>query len=160
VSALPVIVGMGVVEWRARRFGVDARDLLRRVTEPRAFVRRVWLLVLGGLGICVISVAALAAVLLTALAATDRLSTAGVVAAGAGVLLAGAYFLGFLLANLSRFGSLCAALAVCLSFYLVAETTVVGPLVDATALAAATVLLNLLYFVALARCVGDARRHR
>jgi hypothetical protein len=161
VAALPVIVGMGVVEWRARRFGSDARILLTRVHDPRQFVRRVWGQVLGGLGICLAAVSGLAVLLLFVIAWTGTLSTAGVIMAATGVLLAGAYYLGFLLANLGRFGWLCGSLLLCVSLYAAAGLVTSGnALRDTTALLGATMLLILLYLAALAGCVGEAHRHR
>jgi hypothetical protein len=161
IAVLPVIVGMGVVEWRAHRFCDESRALLHRVRHPKQFVVRIWLLVLSGLGICVVAVSTLAAVLLAALSRAGQLSTAGTVLAAAGVLLAGAYYLGFLLANMARYAWLCGSLMLCLGVYFVGGSTAAGgALTDATALLAATGLLLLLYLVALAGCVGQAHRHR
>jgi hypothetical protein len=161
VAVLPVIAGMGVVEWRARRFGVDARALLVRVHHPRDFATRVRRLLLVGLGSCLLLVAALAAVLLSVLARTGRLSAAGAIMAAAGVALAGAYFLGFLLANMSRYGWLCGSLLLCLGAYAAGDALAGGgALGGTTAFLGATLLLLLLYLTALAGSVGDARRHR
>ena len=160
VGALPLIMGMGVVEWRARRFGEDARTLLARVSRPRQFGVRVWLLVLGGLGLCLLAVSILAAVLLVVLARAGQLTPATTAMVGASVLLAGAYFLGFVLANKGRYGWLCGSLLLCLGLYLAAGPSMAGVLADTTALLAATAMLVVLYLTALASCVHEAHRHR
>jgi hypothetical protein len=167
VGLLPLLVGMGVVEWQARRFAERARWLLTDVAHPREFAVRVWRLLAGGLAVCLLTVATLALGLLAFLAGTGQVSPAGMVMAATGVLLAGAYYLGFLLANLGRYGWLCASLLGCLAGYAAAVTisplwTEVpdGTLNDTLAYLGATALLVGLYLVALAGCVGQARRHR
>lgn len=161
IAFIPVIAGMGVVEWRARLFGDAARTLLTRVGHPRQFVVRVWGLVLSGLAICLVSVSALAAVLITVLDRTGQLTPAIGFMATAGVLLAGAYYLGFLLANLGRFRELCGSLLVCAGSYAASGLVTGGDMRrDTTALLAATTALILLYLAALAGCVGQAQRHR
>jgi hypothetical protein len=161
IATLPVIVGMGVVEWRAHRFAVDARALLARVGHPGEFVVRVWLIVLSGLVTCLVAASALAAVLLAALAGIGQLGAAGAVMAVSAVLLAGTYYLGFLLANLARYTWLSGSLLLCLVLYAVAGQAVTGGgLGDVIAFLAATALLFLLYLAALAGSVGDAHRHR
>jgi hypothetical protein len=161
IAFLPVIIGMGVVEWRAHRFGDDVHALLARVAHVGQFTVQVRLLVLRGLGICLVTVSALAVVLLAALAWTGRLSAAGAVMAASGVLLAGAYFLGFLLANMGRYGWLCGSLLICLGVYSIGvAVTARGALSGTTAFLAATSLLVGLYLAALAGSVGQASRHR
>jgi hypothetical protein len=163
VAALPLVVGMGVVEWRARRFGEQARVLLGRVRHPRRFVVRVWLLLVGSLAACLVTIAAVAAVVLVALRAAGLLSAAAAVMAAAGVVLGGAYFLGFLLANLSEYRWLCGSLAVCLGAHvavtLLAPRTL-SPLADTTVFLATTVLLLVLFVAALAGRLGHARDYR
>jgi hypothetical protein len=160
VAALPVIVGMGVVEWRARRFGDEARALLARVAHPKQFGLRVWLLVLSGLGTCLLVVSILAAVLLALFLRSGQLTPAVTAMAAASVLLSGAYYLGFILANSARYSWLCGSLLLCLGLYLAAGPSVVGALTDTGALLSATALLVLLYLAALASCVHEAYRHR
>jgi hypothetical protein len=123
-------------------------------------VARVWLLVLSGLGICLLAVGGLAVLMLVLLAGTGQLSRSGVVVAAAAVLLGGAYFLGFLLANLGRYGWLCGSLLLGLTAYVLAGSTVLGVLSDHMALLSATALLLTLYLTALATCLGEAHRHR
>jgi hypothetical protein len=163
VAALPLVVGMGVVEWRARRFGEQARALLGRVRRPGRFVVRVWLLLAGSLAACLLTIAVVAAVVLLALRAAGLLSAAAAVMAAAGVVLGGAYFLGFLLANLSEYRWLCGSLAVCLGAH-VAVTLLapwaLSPLADTTVFLATTVLLLVLFVAALAGRLGHARDYR
>jgi hypothetical protein len=111
--------------------------------------------------VCLAAVAALAVVLLATLARANLLGPAGVVMAAASVLLAGVYFLGFLLANLARYGWLCGSLLLCLCAH--AAVRYAGPasvLTDTVAFLCGTALLLLLYLIALAGRVGQARYHR
>jgi hypothetical protein len=162
-AVLPLILGMGVVEWRARRFGEQARALLHRVRYPAQFVPRVWLLLVGGFLTCVVVVAVLAAGLLYALTAAHRLSPASIVMALACVTLAGAYYLGFLLANMGRYGWLCASLGLCLAGHTVGTLAAPGllsALADTTLFLASNVLLVVLFVIALSGRVGQARFNR
>jgi hypothetical protein len=163
VAALPLVVGMGVVEWRARRFGEQARALLGRVRQPRRFVVRVWLLLAGGLAACLVTITAVAAVVLLALRAAGLLSAAAAVMAAAAVVLGGAYFLGFLLANLSEYRWLCGSLAVCLGTHVAVALLApraLSPLADTTVFLATAVLLLLLFVAALVGRLGHARDYR
>jgi hypothetical protein len=162
-AVLPLILGMGVVEWRARRFGEQARTLLHRVRYPAQFVPRVWLLLVGGFLTCVVLVAVLAAGLLYALRAAHRLSPASIVMALACVTLAGAYYLGFLLANMGRYGWLCASLGLCLAGHAagtLAASGLLSALADTTLFLVSNVLLVVLFFIALSGRIGQARFNR
>jgi hypothetical protein len=162
-AVLPLILGMGVVEWRAQRFGEQARALLRRVSYPAQFVPRVWLLLAGGFFTCVVLVAILAAGLLYALHAAHRLSPASTVMALACVVLAGAYYLGFLLANMGRYGWLCGSLGLCLAGHAAGTLAAPGllrPLVDTTLFLASNILLVVLFLIALSGRIGQARYNR
>ncbi len=163
VAVLPLIVGMGVVEWRARRFGEQARALLHRVQYPSQFVPRVWLLLAGGFLTCVGPVAVLTAGLLYALRVSHRLSPATVLMATACVGLAGAYFLGFLLANMGRYGWLCWSLGLCVAGRVAATLVApraVSPLADTAFFLASTVVLVVSFVIALSGRLGEARYHR
>jgi hypothetical protein len=163
IAGLPLIVGMGVVEWRAKRFVEQARALLRRVRYPQEFVTRVWLLLGGNVAVCLGAVALLGAALLAALHGAHRLTSAGVVMTAASVLLAGAYFLAFLLAGMARYGRLCGSLAGCIAVH-VALVSVGLPelsrLAETTVFLGSAVLLFLLFLIALAGRLGQARYHR
>ena len=130
---------------------------------PQEFGSRIWRLLLAGVGTCVASVALLAVPLLLAVAWLRSVSPAGVVMAGAYALLAGAYFLGFLLAERARYGWLCGALAVATAVHLVARQFVAGPsgpLVDATWYLGSAALLQVLFIVGLAPVLGQVWRYR
>jgi len=163
IASIPLIVGMGVVEWRARRFGEQARALLSRVRYPREFVGRVWLLLTRDVGVCVGVVALVAVALLAALRAAHLLSSAGVVMTAASVVLAGAYLVGFLLANMARYAWLCGSLAGCIAVHVAlvaAAPRELSPLADTTVFLGSALLLFLLFLAALAGRLGQARYHR
>ncbi|HET6776025.1 MAG TPA: hypothetical protein VFH36_22125 [Acidimicrobiales bacterium] len=163
VAVVPLIVGMGVVEWRARRFGDTSRALLRTVRRPREFVAAVRIVVARDVAVCVGAVAIAAAALIAALHAADLLSAAAVLMTTASVVLGGAYFAGFVLANMGRFAWLCGSLATCLAAHLVLTAAAprgLSPVVDTLAFLGSAVLLFLLLVTALVGCVGQARHHR
>ncbi len=160
---VPLIAGMGVVEWRARQFGDNCRALLHSMRSPRQFVSRVWWLLVGDIAVCFGAVALLGAALLATLAATERLSAAAVVMTLSAVLLAGAYFVGFILANMTRFAWLCGSLATCLAAHVVliaAAPRDLGPVAGSAVFLASALLLFSLFLSALAGCVVHARSHR
>ena len=163
IAGVPLIVGMGVVEWRAKRFVEQARVLLTRVRYPREFVTRIWLLLAGNVAACLGVVALFGVALLTALQAAHRLTSAGVVMTAASVLLAGAYFLAFLLAGMARYGWLCGSLAGCTAVH-VALVSVLLPklslLAETTVFLGSALLLLLLLLTALTGRLGQARYHR
>jgi hypothetical protein len=100
------------------------------------------------------------------LRSAQRLGPATAVMTVACVLLAGAYYLGFLLANMGRYGWLCWSLALCVAVHLALVAAVrrtpwqVSPLVDTSAFLGSTVLLTLLFLYALGGRVAEARQHR
>src|SRR6266536_883925 len=166
VAVVPLVLGMGVVEWRARRFGEQARVLLRRVQYPAQFVPRIWLLLIGGLLVCVTSVALLAVAVFYVLRSSQKLGPASVVMASACAVLAGAYFLGFLLANMGRYGWLCWSLALCVAVHVAVGVGArwtpwqLSPLVDTSVFLGSTLLLVVLFLFALGERLGEVRCHR
>lgn len=163
VAYVPLIAGMGVVEWRARRFGDVSRALLHRVRYPREFVPRVLRLLARDIAVCLGVVAVLGAALLAILLATERFSSAAVLMTSSTVLLAGAYFIGFVLANMARFAWLCGSLAACLVAHVVlvaAAPRDLGPVAGSAVFLASALLLFSLFLSALAGCVVQARTHR
>jgi hypothetical protein len=163
MAGVPLIMGMGVVEWRAKRFVEQARALLARVRYPRQFVTRIWALLAANLVVCLGTVILLGTALLIGLHAAHRLSPAGVAMTAASVLLAGAYFLAFLLAGMGRYGWLCGSLAGCLALH-VAVLSALQPelsrLADTTVFLGSSLLLLLLFLTALTGRLGQARFHR
>lgn len=173
LGAVPLFVGMGVVEWRARRFTEQTRALLGRVRYPRQFAARVWLLLAAGVATCMSTVALLALPLLVALRQMGLLSPALLAMTAAHTVLAGAYFLSFVLAGQGRYGWLCTALGVSTAVHLtithpVGSVLTAGwlgapaprPLADTLAFLGSAVLLQMLCVAALAPVVGQVRRYR
>ena len=160
VAIVPLMLGMGVVEWRAQRFVDQARLLLRRVRYPREFIPRIRLMLAAGFLTCVTTIGLLAAGLLVLLRDTGVLTPPGVLMAATSVLLGGAYFLGFLLSNMERYGWMCGALGLCLALHVAARFVAVTALADTLALLASAVLLVLLYLYALSGRLSEARYHR
>lgn len=111
VGATPLVLGMGALEWRARRFGEGSLRLLTTTYHPAEFGRRVRWLLLRGLGCSLLVLAALAAVPLVLLHQLGLLSGRGVLMTAAHVLLGGAYFLGFLLIGQRRLPALLVTMA-------------------------------------------------
>ena len=111
IAALPLILGMGMLEWRAHRFTAKVGKLWGRVAVCEEFCRAAWWLLLEELGNCLAVLGALGAILLIVLHETGTLSARGAMLIDAHVLLGGAFFLGFLLARYQQFGRLLAIMA-------------------------------------------------
>ncbi len=168
LACAPLIVAMGVVEWRARHFVERSRRLLGEVRYPKEFVRRVWLLLAANVAVCWLAVAVAAAAVLGALRYAGWLGPAGIAMAAAQVALAGAYFLGFILAGHQRYGWLCAALGAAILLHLATARLVTattgspktGAFVDMALYFGSAVLLQALLVVALIPVLGQVRRYR
>jgi hypothetical protein len=102
----------------------------------------------------------LAAVLLAVLAALGRSTNEAASMAAAAVLLAGAYFLGFLLANLGQHGWLCTSLLLGFATYGLARLALPSGFSDIDAFRIAAAALLVLHLAGLIRVAGHARRHR
>ncbi|GAA1894905.1 hypothetical protein [Asanoa iriomotensis] len=162
VVGLALIVTMGVVEWRARRFTEESRRLLTRVRYPREFHRRVWFLLAGNVVACWLTTAVFSVAVTWLLWTLDRLTPAVLAMAGAQVVMAGAYLTAFVLANHLRYGWLCGGLAVALAASLGASH-VIGASADVPTTAfylGSTVLLQILLFAGLAPVLGQVSRYR
>jgi hypothetical protein len=163
LAAAPLFAGMGVVEWRARRFGEQARALLARVRYPREFAARIWWLLSGGVLVSTGVVAVLAVPLLVGLDQAGLLTRAGVLMAAAHAVLAGAYYLGFLLAGQGRYLALCAALVAAAVLHTVGGLLAGArgdPLVDTGLFLGSALLLQVLWAALLARAAAQAWRYR
>lgn len=163
VTAAPLIVGMGLVEWRVRRFHERARELLAEVDHPRQFAAAVWRRLtaelLGVLGM----IAALAVVTLAMLRQADLLTPAVATLMLAHVAVSGAYFLAFIVAGQALYGRLTAALAVALLAHLVVLRLLPGefsPLKDGAVFLGSALLLQALLVTILTRVLGQAWRYR
>ncbi|MFB9239803.1 hypothetical protein ACFFWC_30480 [Plantactinospora siamensis] len=162
-AAIPLYAGMGVVEWRARRYTEGARELLDRLTDPRRFARRAWTGLLGGLVLSMSALAALAAPLLVALRGMGLLSPAAVTMAAAHVAFGGACFLAFILAGHARYGRLSCAFGAAFGAHagpVAAVAGLRGPVPDTVVFLGSVVLLQALLLVCLADLVGQAWRYR
>jgi len=169
IAAAPLILTMGVVEWRAERFRPQAVALVRRVERPAAFVRGVWLLLGREVAICLLAPAIPAVALLAGLSYVGLLSAAGIVMTAAHVALGGAYLLAFLLAGRERFGWLCASMLAAITVH-VGLGAVFGAapllgrpgsaLVDTSLYLGSVLLLQALFVLGLARILGQARHYR
>ncbi|WP_018353062.1 hypothetical protein [Longispora albida] len=120
LAVTPVVAGMGVLEWRARRFAEKSSVLLRRTQYPRDFRRRVLARFGAELAVVCGVLSALAAVLGAVLHSQGQLTSLGVLAFAGHVLLGCGYFAGFLLINTARFGRLLAVLSIVAAGYLLA----------------------------------------
>jgi hypothetical protein len=163
LACAPLVVGMGLVEWRARWFSEQARRLVGRVQYPREFTAAVWLRLAVALSTATAMVALLAVPMVVWLRRTDQLSPAGSALITAHVAVAGAYLLAFLLAGYERYGWLCAALATATAAQVAPDLIVPGglsPAQHSLVFLGSAVLLQLLLLTALVRVVGQAWRYR
>ncbi|WP_432057975.1 hypothetical protein [Streptomyces sp. bgisy022] len=103
ITVAPLVLGMGVLEWRSHRFHARAVALLRRTAATADFRRLAWRLLLRELGLGLLALAALGAALLAVLASAGILTARSVLLLGAYLLLGGAYFVGYILVNHGEF---------------------------------------------------------
>lgn len=106
IAALPLILGMGTLEWRAHRFTEKVGKLLGRTATCAEFGRSAWQLLLQELTICLAVLGSLGALILVILHEFGSLSARGAMLIDAHVLLGGAFFLGFVLARHQQFARL------------------------------------------------------
>ncbi|CAL9359616.1 hypothetical protein [Streptomyces sp. enrichment culture] len=103
ITVAPLVLGMGVLEWRSHRFHARAVALLHRTAATADFRRGAWRLLLRELGIALLALAVLGALLVGVLAAAGILTSRSVVLLVAYLLLGGAYFAGYILVNHGEF---------------------------------------------------------
>jgi hypothetical protein len=106
IAALPLILAMGMLEWRAYRFTDKVGVLWIRSATCAEFGRAAWRLLMKELASCLAVLGGLAVILLVILRQSGLLSSRGVMLVNAHVLLGGAFFLGFVLARHQQFGRL------------------------------------------------------
>ncbi|WP_459838287.1 hypothetical protein, partial [Catenuloplanes niger] len=92
----------------------------------------------------------------------DRPATAaGVLMTAAHVVLAGAYYLAFLLAGRSRFGWLCVTMTVAVALHLVPALVLrAGPVLDTSLYLGSVLTLLGLFAAGLVPVIGQARHYR
>jgi hypothetical protein len=103
IAALPLILGMGVLEWCAYRFTDKVGKLFGRTATSAEFRHAGWRLLLAELANCLTVLGALGAVFLILLDVFGLLSTRGALLVDAYVLLGGVFFLGFVMARHQQF---------------------------------------------------------
>jgi hypothetical protein len=106
IAALPLILGMGMLEWRAYRFTDKVGELWSRAAVCAEFRHAAWRLLMKELTRCLAVLGGLGAILLVILSESGALSPRGAMLVDAHVLLGGAFFLGFVLARHQQFGRL------------------------------------------------------
>ncbi|MET8000789.1 hypothetical protein [Nonomuraea glycinis] len=163
IAGAGLVLGMGVLEYRAHLFEDRARATLREVFYPAQFISSGRRLVAGGLLACVAALAALSAVPLTYLYATQALSAESAVMAAAHVTVGGAYFLTFLLANQGKVAHLCVAQGLALAVHLGARLLLPGAesaLADVLLFLCAGLLFLIILLVLMVTGLRDVRRYR
>jgi len=163
LAVVPLMAGMGIVEWRAHRFQEHAKVLLTRVRRPRRFIARIWLWLAAEALICMAAVAVLAGVMLLALHSAGQLSAAGAVMTAAFVTLAGCYFISFILSGQAGYGRLILAVGAASAVHVGAVVLTPGrlsPLADTTVFLCSAALLQVLVIAALAGVVGRVWQYR
>jgi hypothetical protein len=157
VAAAPLVLGMGVVEWRAHRFFDTAADELRRCALPQDFRAVMWRALLRELGICLVALGSAALVLLVVLRWSGVLTTPGALLIDGHVLLGGAFFLGFVLVRTG--GAVLAPLIV--SGVLAGSVTATGLAADpAGVFLIGCTALSIFMLVALRGSVGQVAHYR
>lgn len=157
VAAAPLVLGMGVVEWRAHRFFEQAARELRRCVLPHDFHRAIWRELVRELGVCLLVLGAAALTLLVALRLTGLLTSPGALLIDAHVLLGGAFFLGFVLVRTS--GPLLAPLIV-LTVLLADVAAVASGADPVPAFLLSCTAFSIFLLVALRGSVGQVRHYR
>ncbi|MEU0879239.1 hypothetical protein ABZ345_11625 [Lentzea sp. NPDC005914] len=156
VAAAPLVLGMGVVEWRAQRFFELASEELHRCAVPAEFRKALWRMLVRELGGCLVALGSAAVVLLVALRSSGVLTLPGALLIDGHVLLGGAFFLGFVLVRTAA----AATAPVIVSGVLLGSVVAAGPADPVPVFLVATAALSLLLLVALRGSVGQVRHYR
>ncbi|WP_033338298.1 hypothetical protein [Catenuloplanes japonicus] len=161
IAAVPLVLSMGFVEWRANAFWGETVALTRRVRRPADFVAGVWRSIGREVLSCLAAPTVLALVLLIGLQLAGLLTVAGAVMTAAHVTLAGAYYLAFLLAGRGRFGWLCVTMTVAVALHLApAALLSAGPVLDTSLYLGSVLTLLGLFAAGLVPVIGQARHYR
>jgi hypothetical protein len=161
VAAVPLILSMGFVEWRANRFWGETVALTRRVHRPADFVTGVWRSIVREVLACLAAPAVIALLLLLGLRLAGLLTPAGALMTAAHVALAGAYYLAFLLAGRGRFGWLCVTMTTAIALHLALAVLLrAGPVLDTSLYLVSVLLLIGLFAAGLVPVIGQARHYR
>jgi hypothetical protein len=103
LAAAPLVLGMGVVEWRTERFVEVAAELLSRTGDVAPFRDRLWASLRRELAIVLAVLFALAAMLVAWLKSAELATAQGAVLTGAHVALGAVFFLCFVLSRHAHF---------------------------------------------------------
>ena len=163
LGAAPLVLSMGVLEWRTRRFFEQAADVLREVTRPAEFERRVRQVLLRELTRCLLALGAVALSVMAVLAGFGVLTSRGALIADAHVLLGGAFFAGLVLTVQQRFAVLTGVLSVVLLADVVLTTALaesLSPNGEVPIFLCATATLAVSLLAAVHSSVGEVRRYR
>lgn len=106
IAAVPLILSMGALEWRAHRFTEKAGELFSRSATPAEFQRAAWRLLLAELTNCLAILGGLGIAFLLVMTKFGLLSGQGSLLTDAYVLLGGVFFLGFVMARHQQFARL------------------------------------------------------
>jgi hypothetical protein len=106
IAAVPLILGMGVLEWRAHSFTEKTGELFRGSTTSVEFRGAAWRLLLAELTNCLVILGSLGVIFLVVLIKLGLLSGQDSLMADAYVLLGGVFFLGFVMARHQQFARL------------------------------------------------------
>ncbi|HVN12987.1 MAG TPA: hypothetical protein VMT69_12910 [Kineosporiaceae bacterium] len=150
LAAVPLLLGMGAVEWRAQRFVELAADDLLRARDLQPFRSRLWRALARDLAAVLAVLAGLAAALVGMLALIGAATGQGVVLAAGHVALGAVFFLCFVLSRHEHFPWIVAGLAAVALGYVAAVVTsgggtqqaVVAPLFLVTATSLVVLLVG------------------
>ncbi|GAA1771173.1 hypothetical protein AB0K40_35200 [Nonomuraea bangladeshensis] len=162
VAGAGLVIGMGILEYRAHAFEDETRAAIRQVRYPSDFTRRGrWLLAKGVL-ICLAWLAVLSVLPLAFLLGKNELTHASIAMAAAHVIVGGAYFLAFLLGNQGRVVPLCVAQAAALAVHPLGRLLLPAgapALADVLLFAAAALLFLLILLVLMSQGLRDVRQY-
>ncbi len=157
LSIVPLVLSMGILEWQARRFNERSRGLLHDSHRVSEFVSGVRWALVDSLTTSVLMVAFISSLTAFALSQFGLLSLPGAIMLTAHILLAGTFFVNFILLAHGRhiwvLGSLCAAVIVLLvlsGFFLSASLSYL----------AATTLLLILVTLGLMPSLGQVAHYQ
>ncbi|MGZ4649877.1 MAG: hypothetical protein ACXV3A_05005 [Kineosporiaceae bacterium] len=126
LAGIPLVLGMGAVEWRAERFVEGAADLLGATGDVPPLRAGLWRSLCLELATVLGILAALAAGLVAVLAATGEATIQGTLLTAGHVLLGGVFLLCFVLSRHEHFPWVVAAMGATVVGYVLAVTASAG----------------------------------
>lgn len=162
VAGAGLVIGMGILEYRAHAFEDEARAAIRQVHYPSDFTRHGRWLLAKGLLICLGWLSVLSMLPLAFLLGKNDLTPASVAMGAAHVIIGGAYFVAFLLGNQAKVMQLCVAQAAALAVHPLGRfflPTGDSALADVLLFATAALLFLLILIVLMSRDLRDVRQY-